>query len=275
MSKRSIIVTGGASGIGQALTTHFASTTNTHITLLDINPTTTQSTLAALRAQFPSASISQEPCDVSSWDSQAAAFERVFNAHGRIDYVCANAGITEKGSLMPAPGEDVPSKPDLRTVEVNFLGVLYNSEGVKLAIFYILKNDLNADSSRGGIICTASSGGLYGFHVAPVYSATKHAVVGLVRSMQRYLGQEGIRINAIAPAVIETNIAPDKALFRSMTTTPVDTAVRAVSRFVEDPSLNGKVAELHGEDITFAEQKEYADESTRENIEMFWKLGYA
>lgn len=73
----------------------------------------------------------------------------------------------------------------------------------------------------------------------------------------------------------ETNIAPDKALFRSMTTTPVDTAVRAVSRFVEDPSLTGKVAELHGEKITFAEQKEYADESTRENIEMFWKLGYA
>jgi hypothetical protein len=73
----------------------------------------------------------------------------------------------------------------------------------------------------------------------------------------------------------ETNIAPDKALFRAMTTTPVDTAVRAVSRFVEDPSLTGKVAELHGENITFAEQKEYADESTRENIEMFWKLGYA
>lgn len=78
-----------------------------------------------------------------------------------------------------------------------------------------------------------------------------------------------------ADSITETNIAPDKALFKSMVTTPVSTAVRAVSQFVEDPSVTGKVAELHGENITFAEQKEYADESVRENIEMFWKLGYA
>lgn len=74
--------------------------------------------------------------------------------------------------------------------------------GVKLGIFYIMKNEPNEKDSRGGIICTASNGGLYGFHVAPVYSATKHAVVGLVRSMVRYLAREKIRINAIAPAVI-------------------------------------------------------------------------
>lgn len=152
-----------------------------------------------------------------------------------------------------------------------------------------MKNNLGEGNSRGGIICTASNAGLYGFHIAPVYSATKHAVIGLVRSMQRRLGQEGVRINAIAPAVIgmsslshhadtdevETNIAPDKALFKSMIITPMATAVKAVDRFVEDPSLTGKVAELHEENITFAEQQEYVDENTGVNIEMFWKLGYA
>lgn len=60
-----------------------------------------------------------------------------------------------------------------------------------------------------------------------------------------------------------------------MIITPMATAVKAVDRFVEDPSLTGKVAELHEENITFAEQKEYVDENTGVNIEMFWKLGYA
>lgn len=65
-----------------------------------------------------------------------------------------------------------------------------------------MKNALGEGNSRGGIICTASNAALYAFPIAPVYSATKHAVIGLVRSLQRRLGQEGIRINAIAPAVI-------------------------------------------------------------------------
>ena len=65
-----------------------------------------------------------------------------------------------------------------------------------------MKNDLGEGNTRGGIICTASNAGLYAFNVAPIYAATKHGVVGLVRSMERYLGREGIRINALAPSVI-------------------------------------------------------------------------
>lgn len=73
----------------------------------------------------------------------------------------------------------------------------------------------------------------------------------------------------------ETNIAPDKDLFKHMSITPMSTAIRAARMFVDDPELTGKVAELHGEHVTFAEQKEYADASVGENIEVFWKLGYA
>ena len=65
-----------------------------------------------------------------------------------------------------------------------------------------MKNDLSEGNSRGGIICTASNAGLYAFPMAPVYSATKHGVIGLVRSMERPLGLKGIRINALAPSVI-------------------------------------------------------------------------
>lgn len=63
------------------------------------------------------------------------------------------------------------------------------------------KNELSG-SSKGLIVCTASNAGLYPFPIAPIYSATKHGVVGLVRSLARPLEAESIRINALAPAVI-------------------------------------------------------------------------
>lgn len=117
---------GGASGIGLGITKHFIQDANTHITILDINPQTGAQTLAQLRAEFPSAGVSFEECDVSSWESQAAVFEKIFTEQGRIDVVFANAGITEKGSLLPRDGaENGPVKPNLTTLNVNLVGVIY------------------------------------------------------------------------------------------------------------------------------------------------------
>ena len=73
----------------------------------------------------------------------------------------------------------------------------------------------------------------------------------------------------------ETNIAPSSDLFKTMILTPMSTAQRAAEQFVSDPSLTGKVAELHGEHVTFAEPPAYVDEDTGKNIENFWSLGYA
>lgn len=72
---------------------------------------------------------------------------------------------------------------------------------VKLATHYISKND-GSSGSKGLIVCTASNAGLYPFPMAPIYAATKHGVIGLVRSLARSLEAEKIRINALAPAVI-------------------------------------------------------------------------
>ena len=66
---------------------------------------------------------------------------------------------------------------------------------------YIMKN-APTNGSRGSIICTASNAGLYPFPVAPIYAASKHAVVGLVRSMAKPLERHEVQINALAPAVL-------------------------------------------------------------------------
>ncbi|KAF7155620.1 hypothetical protein CNMCM5623_008162 [Aspergillus felis] len=274
-SKRStsIIVTGGASGIGLGITRYLAPQPNTHISILDITDGT--AILNQLRTEFPSASLAFSQCDVSSWESQAAAFEKVVTEQGHIDIVFANAGITQKGDLLANIHDAKPSKPELRTLDVNLVGVTYT---VKLAAHYMVKNPPRGSEtglSKGSIICTASNAGIYPFPIAPLYAATKSGVIGLVRSLARSLEREQIQINALAPAVIETNIAPDSALFRSMILTPMSTATRAVEQLVGDSSLTGKVLELHGEEVTFAEPPAYVDEDTGTNIEMFWKLGYA
>lgn len=208
---------GGASGIGLGITKHFITQADTHITILDINPTTGAQTLNELRSEFPSAGVSFEECDVSSWESQATVFEKIYNQRGRIDIVFANAGITEKGSFLPAQSESGgPIKPNLATLNVNLIGCIYCKFSlrtilhqlsshfwiaVQLAIHYMAKNETTG-FSNGLIVCTASNAGLYSFPMAPMYSATKHGVVGLVRSLSRILEARKIRINALAPAVI-------------------------------------------------------------------------
>ncbi|BAE60863.1 unnamed protein product [Aspergillus oryzae RIB40] len=205
MSPRSIVITaslilrsGGASGIGLGITRHFISQPETHITILDINPKTGSETLQELQAEHPSASISFEECDVSSWESQAAVFEKIYAEQGRIDIVFANAGITEKGSLLPAKhdGNEGPPKPNLATLSVNLVGAIYTS-------------------SNGLIVCTASNAGLYPFPMAPMYATTKAGVVNLVRSLARPLVAEKIRINALAPAVIVNMVSRKSKGFRN------------------------------------------------------------
>ena len=99
--------------------------------------------MTQLREEFPSASVSFEQCDVSSWENQAAVFEKIYKQHGRIDIVFANAGITEKGSLMPSEVDcDGPIKPELSTLNVNLIGCVYSKFIAGLYIHGYYLNDL-------------------------------------------------------------------------------------------------------------------------------------
>ncbi|KIW52481.1 hypothetical protein PV05_08115 [Exophiala xenobiotica] len=269
--KKSIVVTGGASGIGLGITRSFAEQ-GAHVSVLDVNAEGTN-IVKALSSEFSDASFSFHKVDISNWDELAAAFEQIHQDQGRIDVVMANAGISKEGPLIV--DEETPSKPNLPTLEVNLIGTIYT---VKLAIHYIKKNaPVNGamPASRGSIICTASNAGLYPFPVAPIYAASKFGVVGLVRSLARPLEKQAIQINALAPAVLETNIAPSKDLFKPMIMTPMSTLTRGVQQLVSDSSLTGQIAEIHGNNVTLAQPPPYVDEDTGKNIETFWSLGYA
>ncbi|KAJ0124369.1 short chain dehydrogenase [Diaporthe amygdali] len=245
-AEKTVIVTGGASGIGLAVVEHFASQGN-NVAIFDVNLEVGKQVVSNISDENPEAKVLFKKCDVSSWKSQTEAFKDVFNEFGRIDIVMANAGISEQGaSAMAGIEEDEPKEPNLKIMDVNLSGVIYTSNA-----------------------------GFYPFPVSPLYAAAKAGVIGLVRSTAPILERHNIQINGLAPAVLVTNIAPDKALFKDMIITPMSTLIKGVKKFVDDPTLNGEVAEIHGEHATLRPPHEYVDEDSKKNLERFWSLGYA
>lgn len=93
------------------------------MSVLDVNPDGTQ-IVKALSSEFPDASFSFKKADISNWDELAAIFEEIFQEQGRIDVVMANAGISREASLIM--DEEKPSKPTLKTLDVNLTGTIYS-----------------------------------------------------------------------------------------------------------------------------------------------------
>ncbi|TGJ84579.1 hypothetical protein E0Z10_g4190 [Xylaria hypoxylon] len=285
MTARSVIVTGGASGLGKIMSGYFAERGDI-VTILDIDAASGSAVAAELSARSTEGAtnggVRFRECDISSWTQQKAAFEAVYEDVGRVDVVVANAGITEGGRSWVVPPHptkgaevlDELEEPRLKVLDVNFTGNVYS---VKLALHYIQRNAPDATTGlRGAVICTASNAGLYPFPPQPLYAASKHAIVGLVRSLGPVYGQPhiGIRINALAPAVLETNIAGADARYDTMFVTPPSTLIAGVDKLMNDTSLNGQVAEIHGQSVTFRPPHEFVDADSKHNLEEFARSGY-
>lgn len=123
--------------------------------------------------------------NVANYDSQASTFLAVFKKWGRIDALCANAGITDKSSLYILSHrsnklKDVPPAPDLLTTDVNYKGVVYWTQ---LAAHFMRKNP----TPGGKIVCTSSAAALYPHESYPEYNGAKAAVLNFVRGVSRVL----------------------------------------------------------------------------------------
>ena len=115
---------GGASGIGLAIVRFFASQ-STKISILDISATSAKTVVSSLRTEFPSTTFLFKKCDISSWEEQNTVFAEVHKEIGRIDYVFANAGVSEVGNFLQREDGE-PKKPVLKTVDINLVGTLYS-----------------------------------------------------------------------------------------------------------------------------------------------------
>ena len=186
--RKSIFITGAASGIGRATATLFAEK-GWFVGAFDVNA----DGLATLTQEIGGDNCVTGILDVTSKENFEAAVA-AFGAEtgGTMDVLYNNAGIGESGFF-----EDVPYEAALRVVQVNFIGVL---TGIYLAL-PLLKATKNS-------LCftTSSSSATYGMPRLAVYAATKFAVKGLTEALSIEFARHGIRVADTLPGLIDTAI---------------------------------------------------------------------
>ncbi|MGL4325821.1 MAG: SDR family NAD(P)-dependent oxidoreductase, partial [Beijerinckiaceae bacterium] len=188
------IVTGAASkrGLGRAIAQSFAEQ-GAKVVVLDLDADQTKLAAAALHGRGHKG----YRCDVTQHEQCIAAVAAVLDDFGAVHVLVNNAGISQPRDIMAITPQDYDA-----VLDVNLRGTLYMSQ----AVIPHMRRE-----KRGSIVNIASvsaqrGGGLFG---GPHYSAAKGGILGLTKAMARQLAPDQVRVNAICPGLIDTDIIGD------------------------------------------------------------------
>lgn len=185
---RSIIVTGGASGIGEAAVRLLVEN-GALVTIADLTPDRGEALAQELNEQGHQAQFVKT--DVTDEKQVEAVVEAAEAAYGRLDGAFNNAGVPNTGKTLT----DMTRADFERVFAVNVIGP-----------FLCMKYELPAMMRAGGgsIVNTASVGSFIYIPKAAEYTASKHALTGLTKAAAAEYGEHGIRVNAIGPSTART-----------------------------------------------------------------------
>jgi NAD(P)-dependent dehydrogenase (short-subunit alcohol dehydrogenase family) len=184
---KTAVITGAAQGVGLVTASHLARL-GYRVILTDIQPLDSQLTQLRSDGLYAEAATG----DVASEPFVKQLAERVHREHGAVDVLVNNAGIS-----LIAPAEETTAAQWQRVMDINLLGP------------FLLCKYLGAQMLRrrsGSIVNVASVAGLAGISHRSAYNASKHGLIGLTRTLAAEWGGRGVRVNAVCPGWIKTEM---------------------------------------------------------------------
>ena len=231
---KTAIVTGGAKGIGRAIAARFAEA-GANVGIIDVDRAALDETCAALRTH---GNVLALPADLAHASEVDRAVEDCLREFGRLDVLVNNAAV----HFARAIDAYTPAEIDL-LINVNLKGTLF---AVRSSVAALRR-------TRGSIVSVSSMTGLVGQANGAVYVATKGAVISLTKALALELGADGIRVNCVCPAGVDT------ALMRNWAATTPDPeatlrgqgAMHLMNRMAEPEEIAGAVMFLASPDAAF------------------------
>ncbi|HJV67887.1 SDR family NAD(P)-dependent oxidoreductase [Ideonella sp.] len=239
------IVTGGGSGLGEAVARELARQ-GAKVAVLDVN---------AAGAERVAGQIGGLACrcDITDTDSLTAALDAAEAAHGPARIVMNIAGIGTAKRVVQKDGSPAPLEDFERVVRINLIGT-YNV--IRLAAARIARLEPLADGERGVMVNTASVAAFDGQVGQEAYSASKGGIVGMTLPLARDLAQWGVRVCTIAPGLFATPLMkqlPEEVQASLAASIPFPKRLGQPEEFaalaahiVANGHLNGEVIRLDG-----------------------------
>jgi 3-oxoacyl-[acyl-carrier protein] reductase/7-alpha-hydroxysteroid dehydrogenase len=227
------IITGASRGIGFAIAEAFVRE-GAKVAVCGSRLSSAEKAVSILREKYPQAEMLPIGVNVNDTEEIKGMVSAVVDRWGRIDALVNNAGVTSTKSILEMTDEDFTS-----VIDINLVGP-----------FKIIREvaKVMKDNGGGSIINTSSMVGSYGGKMQTAYSSSKFGINGLTKSCAKELGQYNIRVNAVAPGAVATDMAKE---FTSDKMRQFLAMMTPLGRMAEPDELAGAYVYLASDEATF------------------------
>jgi NAD(P)-dependent dehydrogenase (short-subunit alcohol dehydrogenase family) len=202
--------------------------------------------------------------DVNDYTSLSLLFEQVYQKHGQINFVFANAGVGERNNFYVRTSEisGPPAELDF-LIDIDLKSVINSAY---LAQHYFRKN---LKGMPACLILNASIAGIYPVRFCPIYTAAKHGIVGFSKAISRHFFEnDGVRVNTLCPGNVRTNLF-EKKEWDAFDNEWIELSqiVKVVELMLLDETIQGQVVEVAPKNHYFIEQLKYNNPNVKRTLE--------